>query len=342
MPKLQCALGALGLLLSLACVSSAAAADLSDIKLGGVIQVRAIKGADDEGFVFGFERVRVVAKGKLSEIVDVKLQAELNREAVEKDKDGETSNLIKDAVIGLHLPQGWKLQAGKFKTPIGMEFNQSGPTLEIVKRGFAVGAVIFDRNVGAMLSSPALTPFELRLDGGVFNYGPAAATNVGNPKEGRDYTWAGRLRVEPLPGIELQGFGGLATTSVEQQDGVAVYGGAAEWRPEVALGPVDRLRFEAEAIQRDDPNNDSAAGLAWYVQPSFHLFSVLQPAARWETFDSLNGLKDRSDLTLGLNWFPNPAAEAQAKLMVNWVRTRFANTDNGDGDQIQVMLSVAF
>jgi len=342
MTNLPCRAPALGLLLGLALPPAVRAVDLGDIQLGGVIQVRAVQEAGSEAFVFGCERVRVIAKGRLSERVDIKLQAELNREAVERDKDGETSNLIKDAVVGLRLPGGWALHAGKFKTPVGMEFNQSGPTLEIIKRGAAVGALVFERNVGAMVSGPEWTAARLRLDAGLFNYGPAGATNVGNPYEGADYSWAGRLRARPLASLELQAFGGLAVTSVAQQEDVAVAGAGLEWRPAAAAGLFDRVKLELEALRRDDPQNGSADGLAWYAQLSAHWLDTFQPALRYEVLDVDNELKDRGDLTVGLNWFPDPGDEAQAKLMLNWVRHDYAEDDDSDGDEIQLMLSVSF
>jgi len=114
---------------------------------------------DDDGFVFGIDRVRFGFKVKDGNFF-AKLQADLERTSAPNDKIG-VPEIIKDILVGYKFSDAAKVSLGVFKTPVGMDFNTSGKKLDITKRGMEKGLVL-ERAAGAMVSG--------RKIGGGFGY----------------------------------------------------------------------------------------------------------------------------------------------------------------------------
>jgi len=310
--------------LTMLALAAATACAAPEVRLHGFVQSVAELGEDAQAPVFGLDRARLVARGPLHERMDLFLQVDFARlilpaGSAQTDKDGDSPALIKDARLGVALPGGHKLFFGKFKTPLGREFNRPGFDLDFVKRGFGHQALVFERNLGALWQSPALGDLGLRARLGAFNAGPSGATGTGDPEEGADLSWAGSIGGEPLAGLELLGYGGLATTSVVDTAGVAqedvsLFGAAAVW----SRGP---LGLAGEWIARDDPDHAARDGSTAYAQLAWNLTPWLQPAIRYETLDVEDDAKDRADLVFGLNLFFNPESPSEAKMMLNVVRS---------------------
>ncbi len=300
------------------------------VKLSGFTQVTAIRNENFDGFIFGLERVRIIAKGGLHPRVEYKLMVDFNNTGVEVDKDGDTPGIIKDAQLTLKLPQRLRLLVGKFKTLIGMEFNVPAYELDFIKRGFGHQTLVFERNVGAMLEAPKLTRLGLGLAAGAFNPGPNNANRIGSAQQG-DYTLAGRVSLDPVAGLHAQAYFGLAQTGRPDQSEVRIWGGAFR------LSPRHKLAVKGEWLAREDANDVAVDGHTFYVQAGYRLASWVQPILKLERLDLAGDKLDRQDVTFGLNLFLNPENIHQAKIMLNYVRSDFPGRD-----AIQIQMQGAF
>ena len=301
-----------------------------NIELGGFTQVTMTQSEDHEAFIFGFDRVRLSAKGKLNEFMDYKLQVDFMKQTTDIDKDGDTPGLIKDAVLTFKPGTMLGIFVGKFKTPVGMEFNTSGKKLDFVKRGLGQ-ALIFERNTGAMFQMNKIGGPGFGCAAGIFNYGPNGANNTGNPAEGHDYTVAGSLSIDPQKDNHLEIFFGSALTSSQGQKNIHVLG--AGIRSKI----IQRLHLKGEFISRNDEQNGASDGSDFYAQSGFLLNRMFELAIKYEKLDVSDHSKDQKNITLGVNLFLNSEMHEQARIQVNYVIS-----DLNGKDAFQVMFQGAF
>ncbi len=119
---------------------------------------------DQDGLAFGADRVRIGYKIKDGKVFG-KLQVDFNKPGRTKgygtygaqDKGG-VNEIIKDAVGGYKFSNAAKVSIGQFKTPLGMDFNNSGKKLDITKRGMEKKLVL-ERTQGLMLSGRKMSGF---------------------------------------------------------------------------------------------------------------------------------------------------------------------------------------
>ena len=303
---------------------------VSTPRWGGLAQVTLSKSEENQGFVFGLERIRLIASGAVNHCVNYKLQFEFNRSVFHEDKDGETPNVIKDAVLFFSPIKGMRIWAGKFKTPIGMEFNTSGKTLAFVKRGLGQ-ALVFERNLGVMLSTPHLGRRGLGLSAGVFNPGPNGANETGDPAAGQDYTVAGRVHFDPSGQFHLEAFGGAALTSVASQKSVTVLGLGVRWRV------LNRILLKAEWMSRDDAQNAGSDGVDGYMQAGVRIHPNIDTTVKWENLNVKDAGMDQKNLTLGLSIALQAERREQSRILLNYVLS-----DKRGRDAFQLMCQAAF
>ncbi len=99
-------------------------------EVNGYIQSTMIKSDDNKAFVFDFDRVRIGAKGTLNPLVDYKFQIDATSSASAVANDGESPGIITFAEIIYKLNDNHRLSVGKYKTPIGMEWNAAATSLD--------------------------------------------------------------------------------------------------------------------------------------------------------------------------------------------------------------------
>ena len=323
-------LAAFSLLISTSFTFSQKKTSKPTVKLGGFTQATMIKSEDNKAFSFGFDRVRLLAKGGLNKFVDYKLQIDFMKTATDVDKDGDTPGIVKDAVLIYKPVKKMRVSVGKFKTPVGFEFNASGTKLDFVKRGLGQ-ALVFERNVGAMVHGKNFGKAKLGFKAGVFNAGPNKANSIGDPAEGQDYSFAGSLSLNPQKTLYAEVFFGTALTSVDGQSNVNIFGAAAK----VKL--IDKLQLKCEFMSRSDDQNTAADGSDFYIQGGYLITPNFEPVIKYEKLDVENNSNDQANATFGLNIFLNPEKHGQSKIQINYV-----SSDLDGKDAVQVMFQGAF
>ena len=300
------------------------------VKTSGYIQNSMIKSEDNKAFLFGFERVRVRFSGTLNELMNYKLQVDFTDAFKETGNDGSTPAMINYAEIIFTPIDLLNVSVGKFKTPIGMEWNTGPTSLDFVKRGLGQ-ALIFHFDAGMMAQTKSIGKYGFKFTGSIFNYGPNKATDVGDPSKGNDYTIAGRIAVDPSKKVHAETFFGSALTSVEGQENVNVYGAGLKWKL------AEKLQLKGEFLDRTDAQNSSADGTDYYAQAGYTVHPHIEAAIKYEKLDLTNKAKDQANITLGTNFFLNSKDKKQSKILVNYVIS-----DLKGNDAIQVMFQAAF
>ncbi len=283
-----------------------------NIKLNGYIQTTASLNEGNKAFVFGFERVRLGAKGSLNEYADYKLLVDFTDTNDEIGNDGDTPGIIKFAQLTFKTVADINFTVGKFKVPFGMEWNTAASKLDFVKRGlgqsfvfhFDTGAMIHKNNIGSMKMGIAL---------GAFNAGPNKANDVGDPTKGADYTLASRLHCNPIDNIYTEVSFGSALTSVENQERINVLGLGLQYNL------TSKLCCKAEYLSRSDKQNESSDGSSYYLQGGYLVTPTMEPIIKLENRDVTNDDADRQDITLGCNFFLNPKKHNESKIQLNYI-----------------------
>jgi len=304
---------------------------LADASFYGYIQTNMIKTETNKAFTFGFERVRIGSKGTLNQYVDYRLLFDLVNSAETSGNDGgESPAIINNAEVIFKINSKLKLSAGKYKTPIGMEWNVPATNLDVVKRGLGQ-AFIFHFDTGLMLYGEKIGKPGLGFALGVFNAGPNKANTVGDPSLGQDYTVTGRISIDPNKSFHAQAYLGSALTSVPGQENVSVLGGA------VILKPIKPLTLKSEFMSRSDAQNLSSDGNDYYVQAGYFVHPNFEPLVKFESLNVSNDAKDQANLTLGLNTYFNKENLKQSKIQVNYIIS-----DMDGKSDLQVLYQVAF
>ncbi|KAA3618671.1 MAG: hypothetical protein DWQ05_06835 [Calditrichaeota bacterium] len=297
--------------------------------INGFIQTTAIKAENNDGFLFGFDRVRLASKGQLNPLVGFKLQVDFVKQNTDTDKDGDSPGIIKDAEIIFKANPQVAISVGKFKTPIGTEFNFSGSKLDFVKRGLGQ-ALVFERNLGAMVRASKLGAMNLGFDVGVFNPGPNKANDIGSASEGQDYTFAGRVHASPVKNLTAEAYFGNATTSIAGQENVGIFGAGVKTK-------FDKLRVNGEFMSRDDGNSTAQDGTDFWVSASYLLNGNFEPAVKYEKLDVTKDASDQAITVVGVNFYFNAKDHHQSKIQVN-----YQSSDMTGNDAIQVMFQAKF
>ena len=185
-----------------------------------------------------------------------------------------------DAYGRIALGRGWKIQAGQFRMPFGVEPFRAPSNYLFSNRSFLgkqgfnyrqVGAkLVFDTNVGAL---------PLTLEGGVFNSASTADHNVWQ----KMFNFAGKALLKIDHVTIGAGFASIYPDSVRIN--------AAD----VSLGyKIGRWAFEAEGLLKDYTHNSHKASWA-YVATADYTMPV-----KWGDFNALSfqgrfdGLTDHS------------------------------------------------
>ncbi|MCA9734392.1 MAG: hypothetical protein H6696_01270 [Deferribacteres bacterium] len=297
--------------------------------INGCIQTTAIKSENNDGFLFGFDRVRLTVKGALNPKVDFRLQVDFSKQSTDIDKDGDSPGIIKDAEMKIKANSHVVVHFGKFKTPIGTEFNMSGQKLDFVKRGLGQ-ALVFERNLGAMVRASKLNKMNLGFDLGVFNPGPSKANDIGSAAAGNDYTLAGRVHATPVKNVFAEAYFGNAMTSVVDQENVSIFGAGVKTK-------FDKLNVNGEFMMRKDGNSAAQDGTDFWFSAAYLVTPEFEPVLKFEKLDVSADASDQAITVIGFNYFFNPKDHHQSKIQVNY------HMSDLDGyDAIQFMFQVKY
>jgi hypothetical protein len=303
------------------------------MKWDGFLQTTFIKAENQYSGVFGLERLRLFARGEVSPFVAYQLHLDMLINYKEKASDGDTPGTIRDAVIFLKPNEKYVVSVGKFKTPLGMEFANSGNKLDFIKRGLGY-AMVFEWNAGIMLSGNKVAPGGLGFDLGVFNPGPKEATDTGNLQDGYDYTFAGRLKADPGKNLHAQVYAGYVSNSVgdttKSMENILAFGGGVKFT-------LEQFQLKAEYFYRDDPDHPKVDGTNFYVDGLYRFMPNYQAVLRIDQLDVTGFDKVRTDIIPGLNIFFNAEAIYQTQFKINYVISNMA-----DMDALQCMFQVCF
>ena len=193
------------------------------LHVGGYIQADSRTFLDDKAVslnnVFLLRRIRPLFEGTLFKYFDFRILP---------DWGGGTA-VIQDGYVAARVSQGLRLQAGKFKGPVGLERLQSAQDILFVERAFP-SAVEPNRDLGFELTGD-IGSTALHYDVGIFNGtadGGSVDTDVGDNKDGE-----GRLYVTPFTGSGIGLLEGLslgAGGTIGEEHGTATAAGLASYR----------------------------------------------------------------------------------------------------------------
>jgi hypothetical protein len=299
------------------------------------------------GFEFGADRIRIGYKAKFDNGAYSKLQVDFNEHGPAAG-GSQLPDIIKDALVGYDFGAA-KVQAGMFKTPVGMDFNTSGKKLDITKRGMEKQLVL-ERSAGAMVSGGA-QGFGYKV--GVFN--PAtrgAASNVATPNSGENYAYAANvsydmgkmLHAELGYGVSQGDDDQTVTKTFVSSANIGATGEADDYTVfDIGLKsqPMPNLTLKAEYI--DGSNYASVEDLdrtVWFLHGGYEFTPMLEGVIRHyaSNVDSTsvnqgtNGGNDidsdYSETFVGLNIFLNPEKHHEARIQLNYVMP------SGDDDEV--------
>lgn len=280
-----------------------------------------------DGLRFGADRVRFGIKANMNNIFG-KLQVDFQK-SDDDTKLGQMDEIIKDAEIGYKFSNELSVKAGQFKTPVGMDFNISGASLDITKRGMEKKLVL-ERALGAMVSGREIRGM-FGYDVGVFN--PAnrssAVENGSNDDDaygapGNNLAYAARAMFDK-GNIHAEVSFGLSEEASGKAD--------SEDYSVLNLGvsyTLQDLILKGEYIAGSNVKGvDGADEDVWYLHAGYRFDPMFEGVLRhYQASDDLND-KDLGNTYLGLNIFLNENVIKAARIQLNYV---FVSGDKGFGD----------
>ena len=181
---------------------SIAAPDKSfEIKLRGLIQEDARFWFNDDqnpqDDTFLLRRVRPTIEGTVGKNGEFRFTPEF----------AGSSTTILDAYAGYKFTDAFKLRAGKFKSPIGLERLQSGADIRFIERAHPT-SLVPNRDIGLQLSGDIITGGILTYEAGVFNGVADGGSSVSDISDDKDFV--GRLFATPLKNSDVDALRGLS------------------------------------------------------------------------------------------------------------------------------------
>lgn len=167
---------------------------------------------------FTLRRVRPILEGTVYKIFDFRIMPDF----------GGGQTVLQDAYLEGRFTPAFKVRAGKFKPPVGLERLQSGADLLFVERAFPTNLVP-NRDLGVQVSGD-LGGGAASYAVGVFNGVPDGASADGDTNDGKDY--AARLFFLPFAksdgAFKNLGFGVAGSTG--DQEGTVASPGLPSFR----------------------------------------------------------------------------------------------------------------
>ena len=241
----------------------------NSLRLRGLVQADARFFFDDANAASGqdqflLRRARLIFEGKFAERFSYVVQPEFA---------GSTVSIL-DANLNLAVNPSFNIQAGRFKTPVGLEQLQSDPVAFFNERSIA-NNLAPNRDVGVQLHGSVLEKrlgYQLAVTNGVINGGnsPADNSNI----EG-DFTYSARLFATPFANDKDSAFKGLGFGLA---GATGNYGGSPA-SPLVNAYRTDgqqtffRYRAAGAGVVPDALNTVVADGNSFVISPQAHFYS---------------------------------------------------------------------
>ena len=377
------------------------------LTLGGYIQAN-LEGGDVSAFEgrfgaaalkdrFRLRRARISLTGEFAAQFDFKIEGDFEQSDAAitalRTVDGQTgatttvtnSNRVEfsgtDIFINWHGLPEMNLKVGQYKAPFGLENLTSDTLIDTIERSLPTGAIVPERQIGAMLWGKPLSNLQpeykdfLTYYAGIFN---GNGRNFNN-NDNNEFMYAGRLEVQPFKGrlmnqearlklgadyfhsrdetgtnispslnLRVNADGSLSSYVLSAPDERNAFSFDASLR----VGPFD---FIGEYLHEnvDGRRANGTPGFAdftargWYLQGSyFFLPKKLQAVVKWESLDpGQRADDDIHSITGGLNYYIH---SDNVKVMADYVHTwsdfRAANPQLGDDsfDELILRLQVIF
>jgi phosphate-selective porin OprO/OprP len=216
------------------------------------------EGADlPSASTFILRRVRPTVEGTLFKLVDFRIMPDF----------GGGTTVLQDAYIDLKLSTAFKVRAGKFKSPIGLERLVSGTEMPFIERGLPT-SIAPNRDVGIMAFGDVLAN-RLSWAAGVSNGVADGASSDTDVREGKDVV--ARIFTHPFRSKShdrLQNFGlGLAGTFGTER-GLVVSPGLPTYRTPGQV-PFARYRLDVASLA----NSTLADGDRWRLSPQGYYYT---------------------------------------------------------------------
>ncbi|MDX1563412.1 MAG: hypothetical protein R3305_10825, partial [Gammaproteobacteria bacterium] len=266
----------------------------------------------DGGIDFGADRIRFrgdIRHGRLSGAV----QLDLGVRNLGDSEPGSVANVINDLYLNYDIDGRHSVRFGEFKMPLGMDFNVSGGSLDITKRGIEAGLVL-QRNLGLMMSGRNLGSFG--YDVGVFNIaGRSPATDYLESQEGDDNAFAvrghfdrGNWHAELAVGQTPEA-GGPGTADYEVADFGLRYM-ADGWNAKFEW--IDGENVRGNSLREED---------VFYVHGGYSLNPRLELVARHYEGESriAGSATELGNTYLGITWQAHESERLYGRLQVNYV-----------------------
>ncbi|MCE9612647.1 MAG: OprO/OprP family phosphate-selective porin [Lentisphaerae bacterium] len=193
------------------------------LKMRGYVQTDSRFFLDDDAGkstdAFVVRRVRPIWEGKLYRDFDYRIMPDF----------GGGSAVLQDAYLGYTASPAFKLRAGKYRPPLGLENLQSSTDLMAVERGLPLNLVPV-RDVGLQLYGDLLDG-SLSYAAGVFNGVPDGASGDGDSNDAKDAV--GRLLATPFRTTDVAALKGLTVgiaASAGDQDGTPTSTGLSSFK----------------------------------------------------------------------------------------------------------------
>jgi hypothetical protein len=267
----------------------------------------------DENLSFGADRVRIRTEATLRKITGG-IMLDFGVDDLGDHKPGTLANVVGDLYINYRPDDKHLLRFGQFKTPVGMDFNVAGRSLDLTKRGMEAGLVL-NRDLGLMLSGRRVWR-GLGYDVGIFNIaGRSAATAHLDSQIGNDHAGAIRAHYDrPRWHLEVargrsESAGGPGTADYDVDD--------------IAMSFRDRgLVLKAEWVEGSDIRGVTGWDeRVYYLHGAYRLRPNLELLARRYSGESTlnSGITDLANTYLGLTTHLFPGSRLMTRLQFNYV-----------------------
>ena len=187
------------------------------VRIRGYVQLDGRFWLDDEERpatdTFLIRRARPIVEGTVFKIFDFRIMPDF----------GGGTTVLQDAYLDARFKPGFKLRAGKFKPPVGLERLQSATEILFVERAHPT-SLVPNRDLGVQLFGD-FAGGGISYAVGIFNGAPDAANTDADTNDAKDL--AARLFFQPFlaGGGPLKGLGfGVAATTGKQEGTVAAPG----------------------------------------------------------------------------------------------------------------------
>ncbi|HSG64572.1 MAG TPA: hypothetical protein VLD39_06210 [Gammaproteobacteria bacterium] len=267
----------------------------------------------DESLSFGADRIRVRGAATLRQVT-AGFMLDFGVDDLGDAKPGALANVVGDLYLNYRPSEKHLVRFGQFKTPLGMDFNIPGRSLDITKRGMEAGLVL-NRDLGLMLSGRSVWR-GLGYDIGIFNVaGRSPATAHVDAQVGDDHAQALRLHYDAdrwhleIARARSEAAGGPQTADYDVSD--------------VAMSFRDRgWTFKAEWTEGKD-----IRGIAdqdervYYLHGAYRIRPALELVARHYEGESrlASGATELSNTYLGLTAFLQEHSRMTTRLQINYV-----------------------